>query len=145
MSAANIDVITESALWDALPDAEQIVRNAVTQAAAALDRQADAELAVLLTDDAAIQRLNATWRGLDKPTNVLSFPSAVTPESQHLGDIARLRLGIFVRDIADVEDDVGLDHLLQRGAERRHQHGRQIGDEADRIREDDPRAVWQVD
>jgi probable rRNA maturation factor len=88
MSAANIDVITESALWDALPDAEQIVRNAVTQAAAALDRQADAELAVLLTDDAAIQRLNATWRGLDKPTNVLSFPSAVTPESQHLGDIA---------------------------------------------------------
>ena len=29
---------------------------------------------VLLTDDAAIRRLNAHWRGIDKPTNVLSFP-----------------------------------------------------------------------
>jgi probable rRNA maturation factor len=89
MTAADrIDVIVESAQWDALPKAEQTVRDAIAQALAALDGRPDAELAVLLTDDAAIQRLNATWRGLDKPTNVLSFPAAETPESQHLGDIA---------------------------------------------------------
>jgi probable rRNA maturation factor len=90
MSAAadHIAVIVESAHWDALPDAQAVARNAIAQALAALDGRADAELAVLLTDDAAVRRLNATWRGLDKPTNVLSFPAAATPDSQHLGDIA---------------------------------------------------------
>jgi probable rRNA maturation factor len=89
MSAAdNIDVIVESAQWDALPDAQAVARNAIAQALAALNGRADAELAVLLTDDAAVRRLNATWRGLDKPTNVLSFPAAEAPAPRHLGDIA---------------------------------------------------------
>jgi probable rRNA maturation factor len=89
MSAAdNIDVIVESAQWHALPDADAVARNAIAQALAALAGRADAELAVLLTDDAAVRRLNATWRGLDQPTNVLSFPAAAAPDSQHLGDIA---------------------------------------------------------
>jgi probable rRNA maturation factor len=89
MSAAdNIDVIVESAQWDALPDAAAVARNAIAQALAALDGRADAELAVLLTDDAAVRRLNATWRGLDQPTNVLSFPAAAAPDSPHLGDVA---------------------------------------------------------
>jgi probable rRNA maturation factor len=89
MSAAdNIDVIVESAQWDALPGAQAVARNAIAQALAALNGRADAELAVLLTDDAAVRRLNATWRGLDKPTNVLSFPAAEAPAPRHLGDIA---------------------------------------------------------
>ena len=28
----------------------------------------------MLTDDSAIRSLNRNWRGIDKPTNVLSFP-----------------------------------------------------------------------
>jgi probable rRNA maturation factor len=46
---------------------------------------------LLLSDDAAIRALNRDWRGLDKPTNVLSFPSSspVPPGApRHLGDIA---------------------------------------------------------
>jgi probable rRNA maturation factor len=85
---STIDVIVESALWGELSQAEQTVRDAIAQAIATLDGRADAELAVLLTDDAAVRRLNATWRGLDKSTNVLSFPAAEGQESQHLGDIA---------------------------------------------------------
>ena len=46
---------------------------------------ADRALAVLLTDDAAIRRLNAQWRGIDKPTNVLSFP----PAPQHAAPLRR--------------------------------------------------------
>lgn len=34
------------------------------------------ELAVVLADDRLSRRLNRTWRGKDKPTNVLSFPAA---------------------------------------------------------------------
>lgn len=85
--AVAVDVIVESEQWSALPGAETIVREAIARAA--IDARAQSsELAVLLTDDAAVRRLNATWRGLDKPTNVLSFPSALPPGQRHLGDIA---------------------------------------------------------
>jgi len=33
------------------------------------------ELSVTFCDDAEIRELNAEWRGKDKPTNVLSFPT----------------------------------------------------------------------
>ncbi len=36
----------------------------------------DAELSLVLTDDARIRVLNRDWRDKDKPTNVLSFPAA---------------------------------------------------------------------
>lgn len=34
----------------------------------------EADLAIVLTDDAEIQELNAQWRQIDAPTDVLSFP-----------------------------------------------------------------------
>lgn len=38
-------------------------------------RARQVELAIVLTSDAAIKRLNATYRGKNKPTDVLSFPA----------------------------------------------------------------------
>ena len=49
-----------------------------------LSGQSPAELSILFTDDAAVQRLNRDYRGKDKPTNVLSFPQSGGPL---LGDI----------------------------------------------------------
>jgi probable rRNA maturation factor len=49
-----------------------------------------AELCIHLADDAHIRQLNARWRGLDKATNVLSFPAADAArieEARLLGDI----------------------------------------------------------
>ena len=85
-----VDVVAESPLWTG--DAETIVRRAIAETAAAMPAPlATAELAVLLTDDAAVRALNHAWRGLDKPTNVLSFP-AVEPYANDaepsFGDIA---------------------------------------------------------
>jgi len=40
---------------------------------AALGRE-DAEVSILVVGDAAVRRLNRTWRGKDRPTDVLSFP-----------------------------------------------------------------------
>ncbi len=34
------------------------------------------ELSLVFTDDAEIRKINAEWRGFDKPTNVLSFPAS---------------------------------------------------------------------
>ena len=87
-----IDVIVEAPQWDAARGAEATIRRALSEAAIATRANfADRVLAVLLTDDAAIRRLNGQWRNIDKPTNVLSFPpapSAVPDAVKSLGDIA---------------------------------------------------------
>src|ERR1700693_1352620 len=69
--------------WRAEPDAEAVIHRAVAAAAetvhAGLNETrigeasfGEAELAVMLTDDAGIRTLNRNWRGIDKTTNVLS-------------------------------------------------------------------------
>lgn len=51
------------------------------------------EVSVVLTDDAEQRELNRQWRGLDKSTNVLSFPQIepFAPISGLLGDITMAR------------------------------------------------------
>jgi probable rRNA maturation factor len=75
LAAPGIDIAVASKLWDVQPLAAQTVRGAIAAAAGALAAPAG-EVSVLLTDDASIAKLNRQWRGIDKPTNVLSFPAA---------------------------------------------------------------------
>ena len=89
-TAPSVDIIIDSRLWATEPAADEIVRRAIVQAADIVTA-GDVELAVMLTDDAAIRALNNQWRGLDKPTNVLSFPAPAALQGDspvHLGDIA---------------------------------------------------------
>jgi len=86
-AAPALDVVVECDRWPA--GAAAIVRRAVAQAAQDAARDvAGRALAVLLTDDAAIRELNARFRGIDKPTNVLSFPAAPNDPARALGDVA---------------------------------------------------------
>ncbi len=85
LPAPVIDIQIESPLWDAEPAAADTVRAAIEAAAALVPAQG--EVSVLLADDAAVRDLNRTWRKVDKPTNVLSFPAA-KPGGALLGDIA---------------------------------------------------------
>ena len=103
-----IDVIVEAEAWTA-HDAEDIVRRAIEAAAAFEGRPG--EVAVMLTDDATIQQLNAQWRGMDKPTNVLSFPAGdvAAVQDSHLGDIA-IAYETVARE-AEAEDKTFSDHL----------------------------------
>ena len=64
---------------------------AAAVAESGLAREGGAEVSLCLADDARLQALNLRWRGVDKPTNVLSFPSPPPgrgAESAALGDIA---------------------------------------------------------
>ncbi|MGD9921404.1 MAG: rRNA maturation RNase YbeY [Pseudorhodoplanes sp.] len=84
-----IEIIAQSARWTAYPGADAVVRGAIEAAALLVGRPGS--VAVMLTDDATIRDMNATWRGIDRPTNVLSFPSRESfalPGAIHLGDIA---------------------------------------------------------
>ena len=90
------EVLVVADCWRTEPDVEAVIHRAINAAAeiAGVD-VGDAELAVMLTDDSGIRTLNNNWRGIDKPTNVLSFPAlqptgTATPSDvpRMLGDIA---------------------------------------------------------
>ncbi len=90
------EVLVVADCWRDEPRAEAVIQRAIAAAAEAVDEDlADAELAVMLTDDSGIRTLNANWRGIDKPTNVLSFPALQAETARKdsdpprmLGDIA---------------------------------------------------------
>ena len=54
------------------------------------------ELSLRLTGDEEVRGLNATWRGKDKPTNVLSFPMAEADELEDAQAGPELMLGDIV-------------------------------------------------
>jgi probable rRNA maturation factor len=90
------EVLVVAKCWQSEPDAEAAIHRAIATAAEIVAADiGEAELAVMLTDDAGIRTLNSNWRGIDKPTNVLSFPAlpltgTVGPDDapRMLGDIA---------------------------------------------------------
>ncbi len=81
-----IDVIIEDEGWSDLLGQPQDLAGACYGAANAVEPAINGEIALLLTNDTTIQALNARFRDNDKPTNVLSFPSADNDE--FIGDIA---------------------------------------------------------
>jgi probable rRNA maturation factor len=115
------DILVTAAGWQAEPGAEALVQRAIEAAAKHASASAHGcEVAIVLTDDSGIRTLNRDWRGIDKPTNVLSFPAAATPdreaEPRMLGDIA-----IAFETTAREADDEGkpfghhLSHLVVHG------------------------------
>ena len=49
--------------------------------------EAGGEIVISLSSDAEVRPLNKAYRGVDKPTNVLSFPAPAVLASRSLGDI----------------------------------------------------------
>jgi len=87
------EVLVVADCWQAEPGAEAVIQRAIAVAAEMADADTGAaELAVMLTDDAGIRTLNNNWRGIDKPTNVLSFP-ALPPTGPRGEDDAPRMLG----------------------------------------------------
>jgi probable rRNA maturation factor len=80
---SEIEDVRWNALSDVMPQLERVV---------AMITDNHSEINLLLTNDIAMQEINKCWRGVDKPTNVLSFPAAamksLPPDAPHpLGDI----------------------------------------------------------
>jgi probable rRNA maturation factor len=114
-----LDIAIEDDGWAALPNLELMAEQA---AAAALPKGEQSKIITLLfADDETMQVLNKEWRGLDKPTNVLSFPA---PKDQPvplgelplLGDIV-LGFGICAREAEEAGKTLGNHtcHLIVHG------------------------------
>lgn len=102
MNQLDISLSIEHPGWqDRVPDLEQVVERAVMagwNAAATesgLTARNKAEVSILLADDPTLRDLNRTYRGQDKPTNVLSFAFGDTDDAPAppdapwlLGDLA---------------------------------------------------------
>jgi probable rRNA maturation factor len=78
--------------WKPLAPRRSLIRSAIATALETPPARPlpGAELSVLLTGETAVRALNRQWRGLDKPTNVLSFPAGPSDrisQSPVLGDI----------------------------------------------------------
>jgi probable rRNA maturation factor len=123
-SRVSVAVIVEHDAWrDAIAEPLPLLRRAAGAALAQARRTrrwrsaAAPSVAVALIDDRAIRKLNRTYRGKDKPTNVLSFPAGEAPEAKGktrpLGDVA-IALGTVKREAKAqgkaVEDHVA--HLM---------------------------------
>lgn len=112
------EILVEDAGWRRLvPRAERVVARAAAAVAAAAARPSRDGGAgstpvvigsVLLTDDGRMRRLNARYRGRNKPTNVLTFAE---------GDLA-LALGVVRREarMAGKRPAHHLAHLIVHGA-----------------------------
>lgn len=117
-SSPATEVLVVADCWSAEADADAVIHRAIEAAAAMVDTDtADAELAIMLTDDAGIRTLNQNWRGIDKPTNVLSFPALQPPEgADEPDDMPRMLGDIAIayettRREADEEDKTFANHL----------------------------------
>ncbi len=72
--------------------------------AATAPARARGTVTIVLTGDAAMRRLNREWRGVDRATDVLSFPTdddgpRVRGQARHLGDIV-IATGVARRQAA---------------------------------------------
>jgi probable rRNA maturation factor len=104
-----IDV--EHSAWQSINDLESLARRV---AEAALQGRAAGDVCLLFTGDDDMGELNRTWRGQDKPTNVLSFPAPTDMpvpkgEMAPLGDVA-LAYETVLREAAE-QGKTPVDHL----------------------------------
>ena len=135
-----VSIEVEDASWSALAGLEGLAHTAVGAAlAAAEEDSAASEVALLFSDDAAIAEINAEWRGMDKPTNVLSFPAPQDMpipegEARPLGDIA-LAYGVISRE-AEEQGKTLHDHtvhLIVHGVLHLLGYDHEADDEADEM------------
>ncbi len=102
------DLIVEDDSWSALGDLDALCGKAF-DAASAVAPTDDGNIALLLADDETLHQLNREFRGKDKPTDVLSFPS-LPMDRPFLGDIA-VALGVSAKD-AEIQGKTLADHLV---------------------------------
>ena len=104
----SLDISAPSRLWRGLPRARAIARETIAAAAAESGGvvRDGAVVSLCLADDAALRALNSRWRGVDKPTNVLSFPS---PPPGPLGDAPTLGdIALAYETLAREAEDLGV-------------------------------------
>ncbi len=142
-----VDLAIENPSWTALGDLQTLAERAAEAALreAGFHSEEITELSCLFSDDAAVQKLNAEWRGLDKPTNVLSFPATGPGAELLLGDVV-LAFETIAREAAadnkPIRDHVT--HLIVHGVLHLVGHDHEVDEEADAMEALEARALQRL-
>jgi len=121
MTDPMLDIVIKDARWRRIAHLQPRLEKAARATLAHLPKRMrfPCMVNVLLTNDAGIRRLNRDFRGIDKPTNVLSFPQFYLSElpkkgrrrgQVELGDIA---LGYqYIVDEAKKDNKILINHVI---------------------------------
>lgn len=132
-----IEVLIDDEAWpQALPEIQNLVVRAADAALSFLPPELgeDVGVVVFLTDDETVRDLNERFRGKDKPTNVLSFPSPPDHPQGQVGDIA-LAFGVCQREAAQQDKTLAahLQHLVVHGVLHLVGYDHETDEEAERM------------
>ncbi|MEZ5792250.1 MAG: rRNA maturation RNase YbeY [Nitratireductor sp.] len=107
---AQIDIDVRCQGWPDEARLMETIHASVTAAieTAGLNFPDGAELSLVFTGDADMQEINRQWRGIDKPTNVLSFPG----DDIQPGEAAGQMLGDIVFALETLEREARLEDKL---------------------------------
>jgi len=111
-----IDMDIRDTRWDEVDGLAALVHTALTAGVAEYCARPFAEISLLFTDNTQIKDLNRNYRGKDKPTNVLSFPTDAASSVPVLGDIVLAYETVeleAIRNGLDIRDHIT--HLLIHG------------------------------
>ncbi len=87
-----VEILRLSSHWKSLSGFSAIARRAVetTLAESGIETKPGVEVTISLSDDDRVRSLNSRWRGIDAPTNVLSFPAVIREQlsfAPMIGDV----------------------------------------------------------
>ena len=77
------DILINFSDWNKHPGLKKLIKRAIKQTVSYIGIKDYREISVLLASNNQVGQLNHQYRSINKPTNILSFPS----EKPHLGDI----------------------------------------------------------
>jgi probable rRNA maturation factor len=146
-----IDLAVEAGDWPGEPELSALAFRAVEATLEEVGARAgpNVELSLVFTNDKHIRKLNAEWRGKDKPTNVLSFPAfPVTPGASlppMLGDI--VLAAETVRSEAELEGkpvEHHISHLIVHGLLHLMGHDHEDDEEAEQMEGLERRALARL-
>ena len=112
----DLQIAIASGGWPAEPEIREVATLAVLAVfdETGAPNSPSSELSLLFTDDRQIREINDQWRGIDKPTNVMSFPAvrSINPRDPPpvIGDVVFARQTIMRE--AELENKPVNHHLV---------------------------------
>ncbi|MCS1350473.1 rRNA maturation RNase YbeY [Mechercharimyces sp. CAU 1602] len=113
-----LEVQVETSLSEKEKEALSWVETCV-EAAAKVEGRPQVEVAITLVDDEAIHQLNLEYRGVDRPTDVLSFPQW---EREELAQMTESEEPLLLGDIV-----ISIPRAREQAHEYQHSFEREIG------------------
>lgn len=112
-----VDIDDRQDIVPAGPGLDEIIKNVIRETLVSENFTAEADVSVSLVDNKEIRELNREYRGIDLPTDVLSFPMLEGEDNLQISDMP-LMLGDIV---------ISLERALEQSRDYGHSFEREVG------------------